>query len=42
MSKLRLWGHPRSINVVKVLWALDSVIGLRCRLGAQLYCRHDS
>ncbi len=25
MSKLRLWGHPRSINVVKVLWALDEL-----------------
>ncbi len=25
MSKLRLWGHPRSINVQKVLWALDEL-----------------
>ena len=25
MSKLRLWGHPRSINVVKILWALDEL-----------------
>jgi glutathione S-transferase len=25
MSKLRLWGHPRSINVVKVLWTLDEL-----------------
>jgi len=25
MSKLRLWGHPKSINVQKVLWALDEL-----------------
>jgi glutathione S-transferase len=25
MSKLRVWGHPRSINVQKVLWALDEL-----------------
>jgi glutathione S-transferase len=25
MSKLKLWGHPRSINVQKVLWALDEL-----------------
>ena len=25
MSKLTLWGHPRSINVQKVLWALDEL-----------------
>lgn len=25
MSKLRLWGQPRSINVQKVLWALDEL-----------------
>ncbi len=25
MSKLRLWGQPRSINVVKVLWTLDEL-----------------
>ena len=25
MSKLRLWGHPRSINVQKPLWALDEL-----------------
>ncbi|MGD0679534.1 MAG: glutathione S-transferase family protein [Polyangiaceae bacterium] len=25
MSKLRLWGHPKSINVTKVLWALDEI-----------------
>jgi len=25
MSKLTLWGHPRSINVRKVLWALDEL-----------------
>jgi glutathione S-transferase len=25
MSKLRLWGHPRSINVQKILWALDEL-----------------
>jgi glutathione S-transferase len=25
MSKLKLWGHPRSINVQKVLWSLDEL-----------------
>jgi len=25
MSQLRVWGHPRSINVQKVLWALDEL-----------------
>lgn len=25
MSKRRVWGHPRSINVQKVLWALDEL-----------------
>jgi len=25
MSKLRVWGQPRSINVQKVLWALDEL-----------------
>jgi glutathione S-transferase len=25
MSKLRVWGHPRSINVQKVLWAIDEL-----------------
>jgi glutathione S-transferase len=25
MSQLRLWGHPKSINVQKVLWALDEL-----------------
>ena len=25
MSKIRLWGHPKSINVQKVLWALDEL-----------------
>lgn len=25
MSKLRLWGHHKSINVQKVLWALDEL-----------------
>jgi glutathione S-transferase len=25
MSRLRVWGHPRSINVQKVLWALDEL-----------------
>jgi glutathione S-transferase len=25
MIKLRVWGHPRSINVQKVLWALDEL-----------------
>ncbi|MET0340000.1 MAG: glutathione S-transferase family protein [Polyangiales bacterium] len=25
MSKLTLWGHPRSINVQKVLWGLDEL-----------------
>jgi glutathione S-transferase len=25
MSKRRLWGHPRSINVQKVLWALEEL-----------------
>lgn len=25
MSTLRVWGHPRSINVQKVLWALDEL-----------------
>lgn len=25
MSKRTLWGHPRSINVQKVLWALDEL-----------------
>jgi len=25
MSKLRLWGQPRSINVQKVLWALEEL-----------------
>ncbi|HSY20602.1 MAG TPA: glutathione S-transferase family protein [Polyangiaceae bacterium] len=25
MSKLRVWGHPKSINVTKVLWALDEL-----------------
>jgi glutathione S-transferase len=25
MSKLRLWGHPRSINVQKVLWAIEEL-----------------
>ena len=25
MSKLKVWGHPRSINVQKVLWALDEL-----------------
>jgi glutathione S-transferase len=25
MSKLRLWGHQKSINVQKVLWALDEL-----------------
>jgi glutathione S-transferase len=25
MSKLRVWGHPRSINVQKVLWALEEL-----------------
>ena len=25
MSKLRLWGQPKSINVQKVLWALDEL-----------------
>jgi glutathione S-transferase len=28
MSKLTLWGHPRSINVQKVLWGLDE-LGLK-------------
>ena len=25
MSAIRLWGHPKSINVQKVLWALDEL-----------------
>ena len=25
MAKLKLWGHPNSINVQKVLWALDEL-----------------
>src|SRR5688572_2844238 len=25
MSGIRLWGHPRSINVQKILWALDEL-----------------
>jgi glutathione S-transferase len=25
MSQLKVWGHPRSINVQKVLWALDEL-----------------
>jgi glutathione S-transferase len=25
MPKLKLWGHPKSINVQKVLWALDEL-----------------
>jgi glutathione S-transferase len=25
MSQIRLWGHPKSINVQKVLWALDEL-----------------
>ncbi|MEI9938961.1 MAG: glutathione S-transferase family protein [Pseudomonadota bacterium] len=25
MSKIRLWGHPKSINVQKVLWTLDEL-----------------
>ncbi len=25
MSKIRLWGHPKSIDVQQVLWALDEL-----------------